>query len=160
MPNQYADMCKRTCLDRNVLLIKCDAVSAEIALVPAFTPASLGVVEILIGYLHHLMARRMSLHSVWLWTGPLTRTNDLREGSLCTWSWINTQKLTVWLLNVSLQKNSITQWRTVVFASLHCENYFTVRNVFLFFLWLYYVLWAVLAFSREAGLDFFFLLPC
>lgn len=33
IPNQYPDMCNRTCLDRNVLLIKCDAVSAEIAVV-------------------------------------------------------------------------------------------------------------------------------
>ncbi len=31
IPNQYPDMCKRTCLDHNALLIKCDAVSAEIA---------------------------------------------------------------------------------------------------------------------------------
>ena len=31
IPNQYHDMCSRTCLDRNVLLIKRDAVSTEIA---------------------------------------------------------------------------------------------------------------------------------
>lgn len=65
MPNQYADMCKGTCLDRNVLLIKCDAVSAEIALVPpAFTAAPLGAVKILIVYLHHLAERGTSLYSV------------------------------------------------------------------------------------------------
>lgn len=31
--NQYRDTCKRTCLDHNALLIKCDAVSAAIAVV-------------------------------------------------------------------------------------------------------------------------------
>ncbi len=33
IPNQYPDMRNQTCFDRNALLIKCDSVSAEIAVV-------------------------------------------------------------------------------------------------------------------------------
>lgn len=75
IPNQYLDTCNQTCLDRNVLLIKCDAVSAEIAVVPLFV-ATLRGQWILIVYLYHLKLHRTSLCSVGDFNQAyLTRTN-------------------------------------------------------------------------------------
>lgn len=63
IPNQYHDMCNRTCLDRNVLLIKCDAVSAEIAVVLCSRQLYLASENIDSLYLYHLTLYRASLSS-------------------------------------------------------------------------------------------------
>lgn len=82
MPNQYVDMCNRTCFDRNVLLIKCDAVSAEIAVCRvhgSFTWPK----KILRVYLYHLTLYRTPLFKCVTFNRPVDKDKWFNRWSLC-----------------------------------------------------------------------------
>lgn len=78
IPNQYHDMCNRTCFDRNVLLIKCDAVSAQIAVVLCSQQLYLASENIDILSTYTISHYTGHLCSLWLSPVLLTRINGFR----------------------------------------------------------------------------------
>lgn len=111
--NQYP--CNPTCFDRNVLLFKCDAVSAEVIVVLRSQQLYLAndnidspSISTISQYTGHL-CDGWDRWTVWLSPRVVTRTNYLREG-LCVLTVFVTHAHRVdipekvWLLTIWLQK--------------------------------------------------------